>query len=473
MKRVGIHLRLLIAVFAIIGATTFALGYMGISITREFVQSRFEERINFLARYLARNAELGILLNDRAMLKRLASNLLTESDVIRVAIVNARGEVFAEAERDYSGELSSVEHPVIIKESEEETKAFQYGILNLIEEPLIGTVRITYSTEGIRQLVAIISARFIAIAGSLGLIAAVAFYFLSHSLVAPIMELGLTARKVAQGDLDVRAHTGTLPETMELATAFNAMLDSLSENRLALERANRDILKRNMLTEMVKFSLMVAHEVKNPLSIIKSSLDLLKNEHAIPANDMLLCYINDEIRRLNRIIEDFLTFARPAQPIFRFVDVSAFVREIIGRYEIQTQQSGVSLQCCVPTDSSDIKMDPDLMTRAVDNIMRNAIESLNGKGSVLVTVRTDDAGAAIDISDDGEGIKADPVDKVFEPFFTTRSKGTGLGLAYSVQVVRSHGGTIKASNRMEGGACFTIELPRDPECIMKTAARSQ
>ncbi|MCP4110045.1 MAG: HAMP domain-containing protein [Desulfobacteraceae bacterium] len=469
-KGIGIHFRLLLAAFMLISATTFALGYIGVNIIHQFVQSRFEERILFLARYLSLNAELGILIDERTMLNRLARNLLSEKDVVRVAILNNFGEILTDVSKRkalVNDHLSVVEVPVVLKESQEDSLVFQWKS----DEELIGQVQITYSTESINRLLAILKARFIWLSAGLAVLSVLIFYFISRSLVSPITHLVQASRKVAKGDLKLRAIPSSLPETRELAEAFNAMLDSLEKSRIALDKANQDMIRQNTLAELGKFSLMIAHEVKNPLSIIKSSLDILKNdldskpeimnsESEIPT---MISYMDDEIKRLNRLIEDFLLFARPAVPCFRPVDANAMLDESLAR--MQTSGEDIEILASIPENPCHINADPDLLIRAINNILKNAFEANEQKGVIFVTASCQDSQElcswwVVEVEDQGTGIDPEVIDRLFEPFFTTRSKGTGLGLAFASQVISAHRGSIIAEN-MSNGAMFRVKLPID------------
>ena len=327
---------------------------------------------------------------------------------------------------------------------------------------MIGKVRIIYSTEGIDQLWTTMITYFIWLAGGLTCLAGLIFYFISRSLVAPVKGLALAARMVAQGDRNLRAQTGTLPETRELAVAFNVMLDSLERNRRSLEEAKEQMRRQKTLAEMGKFSLLIAHEFKNPLSIIKSSLDVLKKDFALSSDNTMVFYIEDEIMRLNRLIGDFLTFARPVAPSFHHTDVNALIKEIVTRFELQKTGMPCKIRSDIPSVPCYADVDPDLLIRAIGNIIKNAFEANGDKCVVHVTV----AGLAddwtVEIADDGEGIAPENIDKIFNPFFTTRAKGAGLGLAYAFQAIKTHGGVISAENRMEGGALFRIEIPLSP-----------
>jgi len=459
MRNPGIHARLLIAVFALIGCTTFALGYMGINITRQFVQTRFEERISFLAKYLALNAELGILIDDRPMLQRLAVNLLSEKDVVGVTVFDRSDGKLASILKETTEPLSVIDVPVLLSRSQEVSQAFQWNEDVDADSLPIGKVRIVYSTGGIEQLLINMRNRFIWLSSGIGVLAAVIFYFLSHSLVAPLTKLAQAARDVERGNRDMRVQPGSLPETRELALAFNSMLDSLERSSGALEDVYRKMIQQKNLAEMGKFSMMVAHEVKNPLSIIKSSLDILKEDMSITADNTMVAYMEDEIQRLNRLIEDFLAFAHPAKPMLRRVEINSLIKEIVMRFELQKAKLPVKISTDLLEEPCHVNADPDLIIRVFDNILKNAFEANGDRGSVNVSVSREGEMLYIDVKDQGGGIDPENMEKIFEPFFTTRSKGSGLGLAYAVQVLRTHGGAITAKNKGEGGALFRVTLP--------------
>jgi signal transduction histidine kinase len=460
VKRLGIHVRILLAAFLLISATTFTLGYIGANIAHQFAQKRFVEHISFLAKYLALTAELGILIDDRPMLQRLAVNLMSEKDVVGVAILDSHNRELIRIPEAAAGSFPVMETPVLLTESREESKAFELN--GEAKDRLIGKVRITYSTAGIDQLWTTMITYFIWLAGGLTCLAVLIFYFISRSLVAPVKGLAQAARRVAKGDLNLRALPGSLPETTELAVAFNVMLDSLEENRKSLEEAGEQMRRQKTLAEMGKFSLMIAHELKNPLSIIKSSLDVLKNDLALTSDNTMVYYIEDEIMRLNRLIGDFLIFARPVAPSFCHTDLNALLKEILTRFELQKTGTTCEIRVDIPSAPCHAYVDPDLLIRAMGNVIKNALEANGNKGVVQVTATRRVDVWTTEIADDGDGIAPENIDKIFNPFFTTRAKGAGLGLAYTSQAIKAHGGVISVENRVEGGARFRVEIPVSP-----------
>jgi signal transduction histidine kinase len=465
MKSPSIHIRLLGAGFILICIATLVLDVVGVHVTRQFMNKRFEDRIVFLAKYLALNSEVGVLISDKTGLNILALNLLGEKDVARVTILDNIGNLLVDQYRKLPGPLSVVESPVIFKKNNDENLLFRsdistpFGKIKRPGEDYIGKVRITFSTYGIDRLMKEITWKFIWLSIFFAVFGGLVFYLISRPIVREVSELVITARQVGRGDLELRARPGNLPETRDLSLAFNAMLDSLEASRKAFERVNQEMIQQKALAKMGSFSLMIAHEVKNPLSIINSSLDVLIKELSLSSNNTMVVYIKDEIKRLNRLIEDFLLFARPVKPTIRSVDLNGMLRDIIERFEIQQQGLALDIESRIPLAPCNVDVDKDLLTRGLSNIIKNACEANNENGRVCIDVSVHDDIWTVEVNDQGEGIDPKNIYKIFEPFFTTRSKGTGLGLAFAYQVVKSHGGIVMAENREQGGALFRVELP--------------
>ncbi len=468
MKRMGIIMRLLVAAVVLIGASTVTLGFVGIRITSRFMHERFQDRIAFLARYLALNSEVGVLINDQAGLKSLALNLLGEKDVARVLIFDNQNNPLVDLSRPTLPPLSMVETPVVFKKASDENILFSDGrryqrspfqSSPAITEDNIGKVQILYSTHGIEQLVNTIARKFMWASMGMAAVAALFFFLMSRSIGSELKQLSVTALQIGRGDFDLRAKLGKLPETRALATSFNAMLDSLKESQDNLGRVTREMMKQKTLAEMGKFSLMVAHEVKNPLAIIKSSLDVMKTELNLSSDHTMVGYIEDEIFRLNQLIEAFLKFAKPTKPTFREVDLNQLMIDVVDRFKLLHDENNPNIVISLPTQPVNALADRDLLIRAFDNIIKNAVEATGPNGRIDITASADTDQWRVQIADDGAGIDPAHKQRIFEPFFTTRAKGTGLGLAFAAQVLKSHGGFVMAENRDPGGAVFTVELP--------------
>lgn len=490
MRGIGIHIMLIVAALILMSASTGAF-FLGTNTVSNLVEDRFKERISFLAHYLALNAELGVLIEDRAMLTAMASNLLSQEDVTKIIISNSQGDILANVFKVYKTEekifLDSgqtvdssrsiipgttlmspdgatdghffVSSSVKLKKTGDETQTFQWQENSVSTEQIIGQVKIYYSINGINVMLQEIKNLFYLLSSGLVTLLLVMFILLSRYLILPVKKLAFAARQVTKGDLSLRVVPTALSETRELAEAFNAMLDSLEQSNRALEKASQEMIRQKTLAEMGKFSLMIAHEVKNPLGIIKSSLDILKQDQDLSSDNMMVSYIEDEIKRMNKLIEEFLEFARPASPNFRLTNLDDLLRECVTRFELQSHDFPTTFHLDLPPKPSFVDVDPDLLTRVFSNIVKNGIEIHDSESTITISSRITGNQWICAFKDNGPGISSDDIAKIYEPFYTTRSKGSGLGLAFVSQVVKAHNGSISAENNEEGGACFTIALP--------------
>jgi signal transduction histidine kinase len=465
VKKPGIHARIIFSAFVVIFATTLTLDFVSVHITGKFMHKRFKDRISFLARYLALNSEVGVLIGDKSGLNSLALNLLGEEDVAQVEIMDNQRKVLVDLKRDVPGPLSEIESPILFKRYRDESMVIfsdqitPFGKQKIPGTEQIGTVRIHFSTHGIQQLMWTLTEQFLWFSSMLVILSGMLFYFISKSISVELKQLVTTTQQVARGDLSLRAKSGRLPEIRELSQAFNAMLDSLEMSREALDRVNREMVQQKTLAEVGKFSLMVAHEVKNPIGIIKSSMDILKRDLGVSSDNMLVSYIEDEIRRLNRLIEDFLLFSRPAKPKMQNLDLNEMLRDVISRFQVQNINADIEIEAQIPLTPCELGVDADLLTRAFLNILKNAAEANHDEGKLFVSAQNSNGKWTLSIMDQGDGILPENLSRIFEPFFTTRSKGTGLGLAFTSHAIKAHGGSITAQNNETTGALFRIEIP--------------
>jgi len=456
-KNIGIHARVLLAAVFLISASTFALGYFGVETINKFVTLRFNQRIDFMAEYFAMNVELGILINEQKLLHLLAMSILDEDDIAGVEIENIKGEKLVDETKNIPGPYKLIEKKVVLSETKEGRTGMEL-IGENEDNSCIGIVRIKYSLKGLKDLVGIMKQKFILTALGLAMISCVIFYFISKSLVQPVISLARTAKKVSKGNRLIRAASGNIPETKRLAEAFNEMLDSMAKSRESLIQVNKKMAKQETLAEMGRFSMMIAHEVKNPLAIIKSSLEILKKDLNIPDDTMTLNYVEEEIVRLNELIESFLIFARPGKPKFTLTDLNQLACQVVTGFKIQYNSENIEIRSLIPDSGFLAEADFDLLSRGINNIIKNACEVNKGKGIVDISIICKGKKWTLQVKDQGGGISEEDKKKIFEPFFTTKAKGTGLGLAFADQVVKAHGGSITVENPDEGGAMFSINL---------------
>ncbi len=162
-RNIGFHIRVLFASVFLISATTFTMGYLGVNIIKEFVTQRFNQRIDFMAEYLALNSELGILIGEQNLLRGLAENMLKEDDIAGVQITDHLGRSLVSVDKEMSGPFETVDKKVYLSETEE-SAAWISQLAGSREADLIGRVNVTYSIQGINNLASRMKSRFVVIA---------------------------------------------------------------------------------------------------------------------------------------------------------------------------------------------------------------------------------------------------------------------------------------------------------------------
>lgn len=285
----------------------------------------------------------------------------------------------------------------------------------------------------------------------------------------PISQLSEAAERVARGDLDFTVHVTRRDEVGQLGRTFNSMINGLRAKAVLEERLNTT----ERAAVIGRLTSAIAHEVRNPLNFINLSIDRVRTKYS-PADpsdrqsfDQLLGTIKEETARLNRLVSDVLNFGRPANLNKRAFDLGAGIASVVELVRAQADAQGVRIVAAIPDQCVMVMADAQKMTSCFSNIVINAIQAMPDGGTLTVSVATDDRKAAVRVSDTGQGIPADALDRVFEPYYSTKDTGTGLGLAVTKKIVEEHGGRIGVQSTPGSGTTFEVELPsaeaRTPE----------
>jgi len=227
----------------------------------------------------------------------------------------------------------------------------------------------------------------------------------------------------------------------------------LDERLRDKDRLEKELLQNEKLASMGRMVASIAHEIRNPLGVIRSSSELLlKREMAQGgANAKILEAIFHESKRLSQTVNDFLDYARPRQPALDDVDLEKVIRHAAGFLTQEGQDHGVSVTSEIPL-SYMVQGDRDLLYRGFYNLISNAIQACGGSGEVRILPECHQGQKAVVVRDTGPGFDAKLLDRYVEPFFTTRETGTGLGLAITSSIFQIHGAEMILRNGAHGGA---------------------
>jgi signal transduction histidine kinase len=245
-------------------------------------------------------------------------------------------------------------------------------------------------------------------------------------------------------------------------TVVVGIFADLTEQR----KLEAEVRRMDRLRVLGQLSAGVAHEIRNPLTGIATSAEVLGTR--LGGSEDKLKYVAailDETRRLDGIVRNLLSFARPAKPRFGACAPGEVCARVVGLLADQAAKKGIDVRVRDDLGGLLLHADADQLTQVLINLVLNAIEACERGNSIEISLRAerDDAGAAkdvarIDVCDDGPGVPPEVADRLFEPFVTTKTQGTGLGLAISQQIVEEHGGSIRCE-RGASGTTFIIRLP--------------
>jgi signal transduction histidine kinase len=283
---------------------------------------------------------------------------------------------------------------------------------------------------------------------------------LSQRLLAPIQRLTEGVKAVAAGDLTRKVEVRSLDEIGLLAREFNAMAASLDRQREELRRAER-------LATVGRISAQITHEIRNPLNAIGLNAELLEEELAAepsppPDAVQLVRAISREVDRLNGVAEEYLRFAKPPTPRMARHDAGEILASLLDFLAPELAAARVEVRRDLAAGLPAVRGDEGQLRAVFLNLLRNSREAMPNGGVVRLRTRLVDGAVQIEVGDTGGGIPPGDLTRIFEAFYSTKERGTGLGLAFAHQVVKEHGGTIRCESELGRGTTFTIRLPAEP-----------
>jgi signal transduction histidine kinase len=278
----------------------------------------------------------------------------------------------------------------------------------------------------------------------------------------PIDELLKAERLVARGDFDIHLRVRHHDEIGSLAETFNEMVNALKRNR-QLEEKLREVEQAAAIGRLASG---IAHEIRNPLNFINLSIDHARSRFR-PADaaersnfEKLLDSVKGEVARLNRLVTDFLSYGRPTKLSLQSIDLPGLVDDVIAPLGAQADEQRVRMLVESQQTLSEIQADPERLKMCLSNLVINALQAMPAGGQLTVTLAAEGDDVGIAVSDTGVGIAPDDLDRIFEPYYSSKDTGIGLGLALTRKLVQDHGGTIAVSSQLNRGSTFTITLPQ-------------
>ncbi len=283
-------------------------------------------------------------------------------------------------------------------------------------------------------------------------------------ITRPVRHLARAASQVAEGDWSAHVDVNSADEIGQLAGSFNTMTSQLADQRERLVQAERVAAWRELARRL-------AHELKNPLFPLQITVEnLLRSREQNPAQFEEVfrestATLLAELANLRTIIGRFSDFAKMPRPELRKVSVNDLVRDVLKPFEAQLGAPGrppITPKLQLDSTVGEILGDPDLLHRALSNLVLNALDAMPKGGAITLRTERREGGVRIEVADTGSGLTPEECERLFTPYYTTKQHGTGLGLAIVQSVVSDHGGSIAVRSAPERGTTFVIDLPERP-----------
>ncbi len=335
--------------------------------------------------------------------------------------------------------------------------------------------------------------RVFAAAAASGAVAVVALWWLlDDSVGRRVRRVVKEVQGVSRGESPSRMQEGSRDEIGVLVASVNRMMrqvdqwrresrrrqreleDSVESKNRELERVNRELartwqdrVQHEKLVSLGRMAAGVAHEVRNPLNAISLTVAYLQEEF-LPEDEAarakftgLMTNIQAETKRMENLVRRFLDFSRPTRLRFKYKDVISILEDVVALVQEEALADGVSIETEHGRPVVETMLDSERMREAFWNVIINAIQAMQGGGELKITSRVDKLGEGVELSfaDTGAGVPEADVEKVFDPYFTTKDKGVGLGLAIMRRIAEDHRGWVSIESSEGEGTTFRIWLP--------------
>ncbi|HEX9874488.1 MAG TPA: ATP-binding protein [Deferrimonas sp.] len=468
-KKVGLFISTLIFT---LGAT---LGFYFVRTQTRAMNYELNERAAEIVADASSHLEYPVLVRDREAITRAVKGILTQKDVVFCRVEGEDGQVLSLGGEDREGPIREFAGPLTTKTLGEAEALVLDAPREAVEE--IGRITLTFSLAGLnRKIFEMTRAITLAVIAAIILASLGSNLLLRRLIGRPVEQLVRATERIAGGDL---AHQVALTTRDE----FEMLGDSFDKMTASLRAAQEELVRREKLAILGQLAGGVGNELRNPLGVMNNAVFFLRDQLPDPGETVreYLDIIKNEIDSCQRILTDFIDFFRTRPPRMKLVPAGELIARSIERSVIP---ENVAVAVDLPETLPSLRVDPLQMGQVLVNFILNAIQAMPQGGALNIAARRahssklvahgeagktkelsaksqERGGDFVEISaaDSGEGIAPENLEKLFQPLFTTRSRGVGLGLPISRNLVEANGGWIAVESELGKGTTFTVALP--------------
>jgi signal transduction histidine kinase len=459
----------------IIMISLLVLAMLTLFILNQFAQTDLVNEIQESSQEISKAIQMSIEdLTSEAETSRLTDYLkkAREKGINEINIINTEGEIIDSSDPEKIGkkrELKKLEKGVHavrrpIGGAMLSQKPYEVVVPVIVGDEQLGYVQINMLLDNIRDIQ---RANFIRRLFATGMVFAVGIaltIFLARRYTTPINNLVGDFKRISAGDLSVTIPVESNDEIGEMAEGFNNMVEKLRE-REALEKR---LYEAEHLSRVGQLASGIAHEIRNPLNYISLAIDHLKAEmlpccgDKCPELEELTDKIKEEVRRANYMVVNFMNYGRPLKLRRTEVVYQDLLAKVLPVLQDRLTEQHVVVDRQIPSDLPPLWIDGELFRNCILNFVSNAAQAMTDGGTITLGALLEEEQVKLTFSDQGSGISPDDIGKIFQPYFTTKDVGIGLGLAITERIIKEHGGGIEVESTVGSGTTITVSLPLQP-----------
>ena len=459
----------------IIMLTLLVLAMLTLFILNQYAQNDLVHEIQESSQEISKAVQMSIEdLTSEAETSRLTEylNKARDKGINEINIISNEGEIIDSSDPEKIGkkrDIKKLERGVHAARRQQSgatvlsQKPYEVVVPVIVGDEQLGYVQINMLLDKIRDIQ---HANFIRrlFATCMVFAAGIAFtIYLARRYTDPINRLVGDFKRVSAGDLSVTIPVESQDEIGELAQGFNNMVEKLRE-REALERR---LYEAEHLSRVGQLASGIAHEIRNPLNYISLAIDHLKAEMLPRCGDScseleaLTDKIKEEVRRANYMVLNFMNYGRPLKLRRTLVPYADILAKVLPLVSDRLSEQRIRVEQHIEPDLPLLWVDQELLRNCILNFLNNSIQAMNDGGLITLGASPDaeQGRVRLTFSDQGSGIGADDIAKIFQPYFTTKDVGIGLGLAITERIIREHGGEIRVESSPGAGTTFMVLLP--------------
>lgn len=465
----SIAFRLSASIAVVIMATALTVASVIVSEEKQTLEDHLRIRALQLGEIMSQQVVEPLLYEERYTVYSLFESYMTSADsiIVYAEAYDSTGKIILTSDQNLRVEKLSVDLSsykdqagfVNLSAAVDKGRVFDL-IYPVITQNLglVGYLRLGITPEHLLTTITNIKKKILKLTVFIVFSGILAGLWMARRIIQPILVLNRAVLNLEEETLGEDIDVLGVGEIRELSLSFNKMSKKLNASMAAIKTTQETLIRKEKLYVLGEFSAGLAHEIKNPLTPIKMLIQRAYEQNE-PLEGTDLVIVNDELKRIDKIVSQFLDYARMNKPQIEIVDINKLVKDVVALTKQKIEKSGVDLLINIDDTLLKFKTSADGLKQVVINLILNALQAMPQGGILTLVVKHDDEHVRIEVSDSGVGMTEEQLNKIFDPFFTTKQGGTGLGLAVVWNIVETLNGKIEFFSEPEQGTNVIVRLP--------------